>query len=47
MCQLSGVDAFAFLKEIGFGWGSSPAPNLGFTPSPSSTEIAVVPTQAY
>jgi hypothetical protein len=46
MCQVSGVDAFAILSEL--GRLNAPTPNLGFAPAPSSssTEIALVPTQA-
>jgi hypothetical protein len=46
MFQLSGVDAFAILKEL--GRLNVPTPNPGVAPatSSSSTEIALVPTQA-
>jgi len=46
MCQASGVDAFAILREL--GRLNAPTPNPGFAPatSSSSTEIALVPTQA-
>ena len=46
MCQVSGVDAFAILREL--GRLNAPTPNPGFAPAPSSssTEIALVPTQA-
>ena len=46
MCQLSGVDEFVILREL--GKLNAPTPNPGFTPatSSSSTEIALVPTEA-
>ena len=44
MIQLSGVDGFTVLDQI--GKQNAPTTNPGFGPTTASTEIALVPTQA-
>ena len=46
MFQLSGVDAFAILDQIG-KW-NAPQPSLGFgvAPTSTSTQLSVIPTKA-
>lgn len=46
MCQLSGVDAFGILNQIGKWNAPQPSPGFGRAPNPTSTQLAVIPTQA-
>nr|AHI51277.1 hypothetical protein [Cylindrotheca closterium] len=46
MCQLSGVDAFTIFDQIGKWNAPQPSPGFGLAPTPTSTQISVIPTKA-
>ena len=46
MCQLSGVDAFAILDQIGKWNAPQPSPRFRLAPTPTSTQLSVIPTKA-
>ena len=44
MCQLSGVDAFAIVDQIGKWNAPEPSPGFGLGSTPTSTQLSVIPT---
>jgi hypothetical protein len=46
MCQLSGVDAFGILQQIGKSNAPQPSSRFGLAPTSTSTQLSVIPTKA-